>query len=170
MIQSTRIGHTVNQLRKMDGKVGEKAKELIKKWKKLIPNSNEKPQSDIKKIDTRNKGSTRNEEKTKELPISLSTSDPIPHDNRAKMQTCLSVSPSTKRRTNSKSTSSKQRHDDIVKQELDTISSTGSRSQPGSTINSLDDGNYIKQSHGDHVIQSYDSADQEGFDRRKRKG
>ena len=163
MIQSTRVGHTVNQLRKMDGKVGEKAKELIKKWKKLIPNSNEKPQSDIKKIDTRNKGSTRNEEKTKELPISLSTSDPIPHDNCAKMQTCLSVSPSTKRRTNSKSTSSKQRHDDIVKQELDTISSTGSRWQP-------DDGNYIKQSHGDHVIQSYDSADQEGFDRRKRKG
>ena len=159
----------------MDGKVGEKAKELIKKWKKLIPNSNEKPESDIKKIDIGNESSIRNEvcktqEKTKDLPVSLSSSDPIPHDNRAKMQTCLSVSPSTKRRTNSKSTSSKQRHDDIVRQELDTISSTGSRSQPGSTINSLDDGNYIKQSHDDHVIQSHDSADQEGFDRRKRKG
>lgn len=169
ILQSTRVGHTVNQLRKMDGKVGEKAKELIKKWKKLIPNSSEKPQSDIKKIDTRNESSTRNKEKTKDIPASLSSSDPISHDNHAKTQTCLSVSPPTKRRANSKSTSSKQRYD-ILRQELDTISSTGSRSQPGSTINSLDDGNYIKQSHGDHVIQSHDSADQEGFDRRKRKG
>lgn len=36
-MKKTHIGVTVNPLRKVEGKVGEKAKELVKKWKKLLP-------------------------------------------------------------------------------------------------------------------------------------
>ena len=36
-IQETRIGKDVNALRKWEGKIGERAKKLVKKWKELLP-------------------------------------------------------------------------------------------------------------------------------------
>ena len=38
-IQVTHIGKEVNSLRKWDGEVGEKAKALVRKWKQLLPDS-----------------------------------------------------------------------------------------------------------------------------------
>lgn len=37
IIQATRIGKTVNTLRKRPGEVGEKSKTLVQRWKQLIP-------------------------------------------------------------------------------------------------------------------------------------
>ena len=37
LVQTTHIGKEVNGLRKMKGHIGEKARSLVKKWKRLIP-------------------------------------------------------------------------------------------------------------------------------------
>lgn len=38
-VQATHIGKDVNSVRKLGGHIGEKAKSLVKKWKKLVPSA-----------------------------------------------------------------------------------------------------------------------------------